>query len=301
MKLPAEVLDELAVESGKPANLDKRSTSETTVNWLDPTGATTPKKLAESDLELFKQELSSAQELLYASCSHALLVVFQAPDAAGKDGTIKHVMSGVNPQGCDVTSFKVPSEEELAHDFLWRCYKALPARGRIGIFNRSYYEEVLVARVHPEVLAREQLPPGKADGDKVWKQRYEDINAFEHHLTRNGTRIVKLYLHISKEEQKKRFLERLDDPGKWWKFSSSDLAERAHFDEYRSAYEAAISATSTRWAPWYVVPADHKYSLRVLVAGILAHTIDKLDLHLPEVSAEERAKFESYKQALLAE
>jgi PPK2 family polyphosphate:nucleotide phosphotransferase len=301
VKLHPALVDELVVKPGDPAALDKRSTTETIGRFLDPNGTVSAKKLAEGHLEVFKTELATAQELLYASHSHALLVIFQAPDAAGKDGTIKHVMSGVNPQGCSVTSFKVPSGEELDHDFLWRCSKALPERGRIGIFNRSYYEEVLVTRVHPEVLAGEGLPRVAGHGDKLWSARYEDINAFERHLSRNGTSVVKFFLHVSKGEQKKRLLERLEDPAKYWKFSSADLAERAYFGDYQRAYEAAITATSTLWAPWYVVPADHKYMMRALVAGVLTHTIEQLDLHLPEASPEQRSEIESHRQALLAE
>ena len=188
----------------------------------------------------------------------ALLLIFQALDAGGKDGTIKHVMSGVNPEGCEVFSFKEPSREELRHDFIWRCAKVLPERGRIGIFNRSYYEEVLVVRVHPEMLAPQHLPSGSEAGSRLWQGRYEDINNFEHHLHRSGTRVVKFFLHVSKEEQRRRLLARLDDPAKQWKFSPADLAERSHFDEYQQAYEEALTATSTSWAPWYVVPADEK-------------------------------------------
>ena len=301
MKLDAKVLAELMVRPGEPAGLEKRSTAGTKTPWLDPSDPKSPKELAEQDLESFRGELSKAQELLYASQTYALLVILQAPDAAGKDGTIKHVMSGVNPQGCDVISFKQPTSLELNHDFLWRCCRALPERGRIGIFNRSYYEEVLVARVHPETLADEKLPPGAASGEKLWHQRYEDINAFEHHLERNGTRIVKLFLHVSKQEQKKRLLERLEDPAKYFKFSLADLAERDYFGDYQKAYEAAITATSTPWAPWYVIPADHKYALRALVGGILTHTIQNLDLRLPELTPAARAEIESARQKLLAD
>ncbi len=190
---------------------------------------------------------------------------------------------------------------ELNHDFLWRCSKALPERGQIGIFNRSYYEEVLIARVHPEVLAEEKLPPGAASGEKLWKQRYEDINAFERHLDRNGTKIVKLFLHVSKQVQKKRLLERLDDPAKYFKFSAADVTERDFFGEYQRAYEAAITATSTSWAPWYVIPADHKYAMRALVGGILTHTIAELGLRLPEISDDARAEIETARQKLLAD
>ncbi len=301
MKLEAEVVAELMVRPGEPARLGKRSTSSTKVPCFGGDGSTTPKEIAEQDLDGFRVELARVQELLYASQRYALLVILQALDAAGKDGTIKHVMSGVNPQGCEVTSFKHPSSLELEHDFLWRCSNALHERGRIGIFNRSYYEEVLVVRVHPETLANENLPPGTDSGDKLWSKRYEDINAFEHHLHRNGTRIVKLFLHVSKEEQKKRLLARLDDPSKYYKFSAADLAERDYFDDYQKAYEAAISATSTTWAPWYVVPADHKYALRALVGGILTRTIDSLDLQLPEVSPQARVEIEAARQKLLAD
>jgi len=210
-------------------------------------------------------------------------------------------MSGVNPQGCQVTSFKQPSAAELEHDFLWRYTKALPARGSIGIFNRSYYEEVLVVRVHPELLAHEGATVGDGSPEHYWRHRYEDINAFERHLHRNGTRIVKIFLHISKEQQKKRFLERLDDPTKYWKFSTADLAERGHWDDYQAAFDEALTATSTEWAPWYVVPADHKYALRALVGGILVHTIDQLDLRPPEVAADDLEALTKAKAELLAE
>jgi PPK2 family polyphosphate:nucleotide phosphotransferase len=228
-------------------------------------------------------------------------VILQALDAAGKDGTIKHVMSGVNPQGCRVVSFKQPSQNELAHDFLWRCSKELPPHGEIGIFNRSYYEDVLVVQVHPESLATEHLPAGVGATPTLWKQRYEDINAFEQHLQRNGTRVVKFFLHVSKDEQKRRLLERLDDPAKYWKFSPSDLAERAHFERYQSVYEKVLTATSTPWAPWYVIPADHKYQMRALVAGVMSHLMGQLDLRLPEVGADKRAAIEAARAALLAE
>ncbi len=301
MKLHQHVIDDLKVVPGGAADLKGRSTSVTRSGWLHKSDDPSPKDLAEQDLAEFKEELAAAQELLYATGTHALLVVLQALDAAGKDGAIKHVMSGINPQGCDVVAFKRPSAEELGHDYLWRCETALPARGRIGIFNRSYYEEVLVTRVHPELLVDQHLPGDTAKGKKLWRQRYEDINAFERHLERNGTRIVKFFLHLSKDEQKKRLLERLDDPAKYWKFSAADLAERAYFDEYTHAYEAMITATSTAWAPWYVVPADHKYAARALVGGVLTHVIDGLDLHMPVVDAAGRAALDKARQALLAE
>jgi len=301
VKLHRKVIEELLVTPGAAADLGSRDTSDTTIRWRDHSAKSSPRDLADSDLEAFKKELASAQELLYASDTYALLVILQALDAAGKDGTIKHVMSGVNPQGCDVVSFKAPSTEELNHDFLWRCVKALPERGRIGIFNRSYYEEVLVTQVHPELLAPQHLPPGTAHGAELWAQRYQDINTFEQHLQRNGTQIVKLYLHISKKEQTKRLLARLDDPTKYWKFSAGDLTEREYFNDYQRAYEATITATSTPWAPWYVIPADHKHATRALVGGILTHTIEQLDLNLPTVSDEERAAHDVARQALLAD
>ena len=298
--LKEQVVRELRVGPGTAAGLSARSTTETRTSWL-PKGITRARDVAERDLEEFRTELVAAQELLYASDTWALLVVLQALDAAGKDGTIKHVMSGVNPQGCFVVSFKQPSAEELAHDFLWRCEKVLPARGRIGIFNRSYYEDVLVTRVHPELLRNEGLPRASKVGSTFWAERFEDINNFELHLSRNGVRVVKVFLHVSRDEQRRRFLERLDDPAKQWKFSPADVAERAHFDEYQRAYEEALSATSTRWGPWYVVPADHKYAARALVGGILAHEIRALDLHPPALTREQAAALEAARQALLSE
>ncbi|MGD0310902.1 MAG: polyphosphate kinase 2 family protein [Acidimicrobiales bacterium] len=300
MKLPETVIEELKVRPGSSAGLDRRSTESTTVDWLGGSGSS-PKHMAEEDLQSFVEELKGSQELLWASDRYALLVVIQAMDAAGKDGTIKHVMSGVNPQGCQVTAFKEPSSEELAHDFLWRYSKALPLRGRIGIFNRSYYEEVLVVRVHPELLTPAL---GSSDGKvpaSLWKKRYEDVNAFEHHLHRNGTRIVKVFLHVSKEEQKRRFLDRLEDPAKYWKFSPADLAERRHWSDYQSAYEEALTATSTEWAPWFVVPADHKHTMRALVGGILVYVVDGMDLQLPQVGPDGLQALAEAKDQLLAE
>ena len=246
------------------------------------------------------QDLSAAQELLYADNHYSILVILQAMDAAGKDGTIKHVMSGVNPQGCQVFSFKKPSVEELDHNFLWRYMRCLPERGRIGIFNRSYYEDVLVVKVHPELLASGRLPKGKR-GNAFWKERYEDINAFERHLARNGTLILKFFLHLSKEEQKQRFLERLEHSDKNWKFSSADLVERNYWDKYQGAYEDAIRATSTAWAPWYIIPADHKWMSRTLVAAILTSGIHSLGLAYPEPSLEEHAALAAAREKLINE
>lgn len=244
--------------------------------------------------------LSAAQDLLYASDSWSLLVIFQALDAAGKDGTIKHVMSGVNPQGVQVTSFKAPSAEEIDHDYLWRCHKALPERGRIGIFNRSYYEEVLVVRVHPELIARQRIPHTEA-GPKLWQQRYGEIRDFERYLSRNGTAIVKFFLNVSKEEQRQRFLERIQEPEKNWKFSLGDVEERRHWDEYQKAYEDCLEATSTEEAPWYVVPADYKWVTRAVVSRILVNTIESLNLKYPEVSAAQRAALQEAGKSLEAE
>ncbi|MGH9262534.1 MAG: PPK2 family polyphosphate kinase, partial [Acidimicrobiales bacterium] len=226
------------------------------------------------------EQLRDAQELLWASDTHALLIVFQAMDAAGKDSTIKHVMSGVNPQGVQVISFKQPSSEELDHAFLWRISKAAPERGRIGIFNRSHYEEVVALRVHPELLDRQKLPRGDR-GPGFWAGRYDDINGLERHLDRNGTKIVKFFLHVSKAEQKRRFMARLDHPDKLWKFNAADVAERARWDEYMQAYEDAITATSTDWAPWYVLPADHKHAMQAMAATIIVDAIGSLDLRWP--------------------
>ena len=301
MRLSHKVIDELMVHPGKPAALNHRSTSETRADWLGPIGRSSPKDIAEHDLNEFKKDLESAQELLYADDTWALLLIFQALDAGGKDGTIKHVMSGVNPEGCEVFSFKQPSSEELRHDFLWRCAKALPERGRIGIFNRSYYEEVLVVRVHPELLVSQHLPSGSEAGPRLWQGRYEDITAFEHHLHRNGTRVVKFFLHISKEEQRRRLLARLDDPAKQWKFSPADLAERSHFDEYQQAYEEALTATSTSWAPWYVIPADEKSATHALVSAVVLNAIDALGLHVPTIGEDQARELQNARKALAAD
>jgi len=244
--------------------------------------------------------LAAEQEMLYAQDRWSMLLVFQAMDAAGKDGTIKHVMSGVNPQGVQVHSFKAPSSEELDHDFLWRCMKSLPERGRIGIFNRSYYEDVLVVRVHQELLAKQKLPPELITKD-IWEERYEDINAVERYLARNGCVILKFFLHVSRREQKKRFLERLDEPGKNWKFSGADVRERAWWDDYMDAYEDMIRATATRHAPWFVVPADNKWFTRLVVAAAIVEALEELDLHFPELDKEKRAELAKARRMLLRE
>ena len=257
------------------------------------------KREAERLLTQDVTELAEAQERLYAADSWSILLIFQAMDAAGKDSTIKHVMSGVNPQGCQVFSFKQPSSEELDHNFLWRYTHALPERGCIGIFNRSYYEEVLVIRVHPELIKLERIPDVKIDED-FWADRYHDMNSLERHLTRNGTVVLKFFLNISKDEQRKRFLKRLEDPTKHWKFSAADLTERGFWDDYMRAYEEAL-ATSTKWAPWYIIPANHKWVTRGLVARIVASTIDQMGLHYPEISPDQKTMIDQAKKKLKAE
>jgi len=242
--------------------------------------------------------LSSLQDKLYADNRYALLLIFQAMDAAGKDGVIKHVMSGVNPQGCQVYSFKHPSAEELDHDFLWRSTRALPERGRIGIFNRSYYEEVLIVRVHPEILRAQNLPPEASSGDELWEQRYRSITGLERHLHRNGTRILKFFLHLSKDEQRKRFLERIDDPKKNWKFSGGDVVERGYWKQYAKAYEACLAATSTRHAPWHVVPADDKRNARLIVSRIIVDALERLDMRYPRVDAKHRRELRAMRRQL---
>jgi PPK2 family polyphosphate:nucleotide phosphotransferase len=243
------------------------------------------------------QALARLQDLLYAQGQWAVLLIFQAMDAAGKDGAIKHVMSGVNPQGCQVYSFKAPSAEELDHDYLWRCVKCLPNRGRIGIFNRSYYEETLVVRVHPDLLAKQKLPP-QLVGKDLWKQRFQDIRSFERYLNRNGVVIRKFFLHLSKREQKRRFLERITNEHKSWKFSAGDTAERAHWRAYLKAYEDMIRHTATAEAPWYVVPADNKWFTRLVVAAAVIDTLAALDLSYPRVTPEKRKELVAAKRAL---
>ncbi len=245
------------------------------------------KKESDDLLQHSKQQLAEYQDMLYAQDRWALLVIFQAMDAAGKDSTIKHVMSGVNPQGCQVFSFKQPSVEELDHDYMWRTSKNMPARGRIGIFNRSYYEEVLVVRVHPGLLHAERLPDPCLKGN-LWKHRFEDISAFERYATRNGTAIRKFFLHISKEEQKRRFLARLDEPEKNWKFSAADVRERRFWDDYQQSYEDMIRHTSREHAPWFVVPADNKWFTRLVVSSVIVHALKDMKLSYPEVSPEKR-------------
>jgi PPK2 family polyphosphate:nucleotide phosphotransferase len=246
------------------------------------------------------EALAALQDVLYAANSHALLLVFQAMDAAGKDSVIKHVMSGVNPQGCQVYSFKAPSAEEVNHDYLWRCLKVMPERGRIGIFNRSYYEEVLVVRVHPEFLEKQHIGPDGINGG-LWKKRYDDINAVEKYLSRNGTVILKFFLHVSKKEQKERFLERMDTAEKNWKYSATDVKERGFWKEYMSAYEQMLGSTSTQWAPWHIIPADRKWFTRALVANIIVEKLTSLHLSYPTLTAQQQADLLKAKETLLRE
>jgi PPK2 family polyphosphate:nucleotide phosphotransferase len=288
-----ELIKVARVPPGKKINLRKD---------YDP-GFSAPgwsKETANKRLEEGIQELAVWQDKLYADDTYAVLIVLQALDAAGKDGTIKHVMSGVNPQGVNVTSFKTPSTEELSHDYLWRNIKALPERGHIGIFNRSYYEEVLVTRVHPELLDKQNLPPN-INKKGIWKQRYEEINNFEKYLVNNGIIVLKFFLYVSKEEQKKRFLERLDLSEKNWKFSAADVRERQHWDEYIDAYEDLFSNTSTEWAPWYIIPADHKWGTHLAVAGIIFNTLADLNVAYPTVSDAAKQELLLAKKELEAE
>lgn len=251
-------------------------------------------------LKMGVKALAAMQDTLYAQDKWSVLIIFQAMDAAGKDGAIKHVMSGINPQGCQVSSFKGPSSEELDHDYLWRCQKHLPERGRIGIFNRSYYEEVLVVRVHEQILRGQKIPE-KLIKENIWENRFEDIRNFEKYLNRNGTIVIKFFLNLSKEEQKRRFIERVDNPDKNWKFSAADAKERGFWDDYMFAYEELIKNTSTKKSPWYVIPADNKYYARIAIASAIIHALDEMDLEYPKVSAEKIAELNAVKQALLDE
>jgi PPK2 family polyphosphate:nucleotide phosphotransferase len=294
------LLAEFLVAPGDAARIAERDTAAT----ADPEFANVaPDELEQRAKDAIARgiaELSEVQELLWASNRYALLVVLQAMDAAGKDSVIKYVMSGVNPQGVQVVSFRKPSAEELDHTFLWRISNALPERGRIGIFNRSHYEEVVALKVHPEWLEPQRLPPGER-GEAFWRERYEDINAFERHLDRNGTKVVKFFLHVSKAVQKERFLARLDKPGKEWKFNAADVAERARFDDYIGAFEDALTATSTPWAPWYVVPADRWWLAQAVVAWVLVDKLRSLDLSWPEVSPAAHAANLEARKALESE
>jgi PPK2 family polyphosphate:nucleotide phosphotransferase len=295
-----KTLQALVVEPGTPARLDRRDPAWRGGPQFEHCSPNELDDAAKAALAESVAALETAQELLWAGGEHALLIVLQALDAAGKDGTIRHVLSGLNPQGVKVVSFKQPSPVELNHDFLWRVAAAVPERGQIGVFNRSHYEEVVAVRVHPEWLARQHLDRG-SHPKKFWRHRYESINAFERHLDRNGTKVVKFFLHVSKEEQRKRLLARLDEPHKEWKFSAADIAERQHWDAYAEAFEEAISATSTDWAPWHVIPADHKPLMRALVAEVIVETMTSLDLHSPKVSDEQHAANEQARLTLTSE
>ena len=285
--------NDFRVQAGKSVNLKKWPTLMKAVYKSKNSYA----KLLQEHVE----ELSALQRVLYASDRYAVLLIFQAMDAAGKDGVISHVMSGVNPQGCQVFSFKHPSATELDHDFLWRTAQSLPERGRIGIFNRSYYEEVLIVRVHPEILIGEQLPEEVRNEMQIWQDRYRSIVDLENHLYRNGTRIIKFFLHLSKEEQRKRFLERIDDPDKNWKFGVADIEERKYWNEYMQAYEGCLSATSTAEAPWYVIPADDKENARLIVSRIVVDTFKALKMRYPETDVKRRKELLSIRDRLINE
>lgn len=287
------IYDRFRVAAGKKLNLKRHDTRDV--------GKYKDKAQAGVDLEKNVERLAELQDVLYAQNIYGLLIIFQAMDAAGKDSAIKHVMSGLNPQGCEVTSFKTPSMEDLDHDYLWRSMRRLPERGRIGIFNRSYYEEVLVVRVHPEILDRQQLPEKTRTDKNIWKRRFEEIRNFESYLTYNGIHVLKFFLHVSEEEQKERFLARIDTPEKNWKFSAQDAKERAHFDEYQKYYQEALEATSTTDAPWYVIPADRKWFTRVAVSEIIASKLESMKLHYPQVTAEQKKSLMEAKKLLESE
>lgn len=284
---------DIAVDPGKQVSLKKDFDPDFTGNFDDKSGAL-------EKVSANVERLSAMQEVLYAQDTYALLIIFQAMDAAGKDGAIRHVMSGVNPQGCQVTSFKNPSAEELDHGYLWRASKALPGRGMIGIFNRSYYEEVLVVRVHPELLDKQKLPPIAREGD-IWQRRFKEINDFEKYLRQNGTIVLKFFLNISKKEQKRRFLSRIDEPDKNWKFSTADYAERAFWDDYQKAFEDMLENTSTDWAPWFVIPADNKWFARLAISEVVSAALERLDLKIPTVSDERKKELMKIRRQLLAQ
>jgi PPK2 family polyphosphate:nucleotide phosphotransferase len=289
----AELIEPLRVRPGSKVTLDEDYDPAFKAGWLK-------KKEGKEHLRLSVELLAEYQDRLAAQDTYGVLVVLQALDAAGKDGTIRHVMSGVNPQGVVVHSFKVPSVEELDHDFLWRYAQRLPARGQIGIFNRSHYEEVLVVRVHPHLLERQRLPPDAMRGD-VWRRRYREINDWERYLVDNGFRVVKLFLNLSREEQRRRFLKRIDLAEKNWKFSAADVAERAHWDQYQKAFSEMLTHTSTEWAPWHVIPADHKWFARIAVGAVLVHTLMEIDPHYPVVDPQARSALQQAGAQLQAE
>jgi PPK2 family polyphosphate:nucleotide phosphotransferase len=293
MKKLKELIQPYIVKPGSKISLKKDYNPGFSADYVKKDEAD---EMLEEGIEL----LAAYQDKLYAQDIHALLIILQAMDAAGKDGAIKHVMSGLNPQGCQVYSFKVPSPEELDHDYMWRNFKALPERGRVGIFNRSYYEEVLVVRVHPNILAGEHIPANTRTKD-IWERRFEEINNFEKYLTANGIHIVKIFLNISKEEQKERFLDRIEQPEKNWKFSAGDVAERAYWDQYMEAYEDVFNHTSTPWAPWYIIPADKKWFARLAVAHVVAAKLEEIDPKYPTLSEEQHGQLQKAKEMLLNE
>lgn len=286
-------IEKLRVAEGSKVDLKKHPT--------DSTGDYKDKKVAASDLESNIEKLAKLQDTLYAENVHSLLIIIQAMDAAGKDSLIKHVMSGINPQGCQVTSFKQPSSEELEHDYLWRHQKALPERGRIGIFNRSHYEEVLVVRVHPGIIQGSHLPDAVKNDKNIWKTRFKQIRDWEEMLTDNGTHVLKFFLNVSKDEQKKRFLERIEQPEKYWKFNTGDSKERALWDDYMNAYEEAIESTSTQNSPWYIIPADKKWFTRLAVSEIIVQKMESLDLKYPLVTEAQKADLLEAKKILESE
>ena len=292
-KIAKKIVKQCRIDNPKHFKLDDHDPAETF-------GLSTNIGDVEAILAQGIARIIDLQQRLYAHGEWAVLLVFQGMDAAGKDGVVKHVMSGINPQGCEVHAFKAPSSEELEHDFLWRTGKDVPARGRIGIFNRSHYEEVLVVRVHPDLLKQQNLPP-VATGKDIWKHRFKEIRAFERHLTRNGTLVLKFHLRISKEEQRKRFLARLDEPFKRWKFSMNDLAERKRWDDYMAAYQDMIRETSTDYAPWYVVPSDHKHVAWLVVSAAIIEALDKLKLEYPTVTGKALKELKEYERILKAE
>ena len=290
-KQSGKILDRFRVIDGQKFKLKHYATDDALPDIVD-------KHQATSLLQHGVERLAKMQGLLYANSTWSLLIVFQAMDAAGKDSTIKHVMTGVNPQGVAVTSFKAPGPEDLAHDFLWRINRALPARGMIGIFNRSHYEEVLVPRVHPEILARQHLPPSLVDGKKFWEHRLQDIACFERHLARQGTRVLKFFLNLSRDEQKKRFMARLDEPEKNWKFSTDDVRERGFWNDYMKAYEEAITATASEDAPWFIVPADQKWFMRLVVVEAINEALSDMDLGPVRLAAEQSERLAEARQML---
>ncbi len=297
--IPQKIIDHFRIDPGEKVKLKKRDTGWAATDELRELGKDEVKDRAKTILDENLKNLAAAQDRLYADDRYALLVVLQAMDAAGKDGTIKHVMSGVNPQGCQVYAFKQPSSEELDHSFLWRCQKCVPERGRIGIFNRSYYEDVLVVKVHPELLDKQKLPPGKR-GKSFWQGRYDDINAFEQHLVHSGTIVLKFFMHISKDEQKKRLLEREQDPRTAWKLTANDWKERERWDEYTEAYEDAISKTATKRAPWRIVPADSKWYRNLVIARTIVEELRPYkkiwQAKLDAVGVEKKAELEAYRR-----